>query len=160
MRINGLAWHGEPIDVKFGYVGISPNKDKPMWWYNYECNLFGGGYATIPAIEIKQDGHIWYIANHFNIGMNKLRRGGWPNLGHKSLDGDGFTFSEIKNKEDLAMIIEDEFDEEGYAKHESEREKWQRDNFGDTEDFKKSQALKRMIKDGAMNKFYNSFKND
>lgn len=131
-------WHGKPVKVRFGYVEQRENTEKPLYWYNFECQnekqldgtfipdrmASGDGrkFALIPAIEVTQDGQTWLIANHYGIGVNKLLKGGWPNSTHFSLAGDF--------KEDAAPYFKiTEFDLEGYEHHESYRRKWQKENY-------------------------------
>lgn len=145
MKDLNLQWQGEPIETRFGYVMIKENKNKPLYWYNFECNTrvnhnkkyvpnYGlSGIALIEAIEIKQGDSKFVISNHFGIGVSKLLKGGWPNHTHFSLDGE-FT-------QDNNFAIYD-FDEIGYSNHEAERNKWQKENypveFKKLEDFKNS----------------------
>lgn len=145
MKYPELQWQGEPIDVQFGFMGLSKNIDNALYWYNYNCDR-NAGYTVVAAIRIKQNNHVWYICNDYNQGVNKLRNGGWPNYGHRSLPNDDYVFTRINNKEDIATILNTEFDEAGYAHEQSEREKWMKKNFSKHPDYIKSQALLKMIK--------------
>jgi hypothetical protein len=144
MKYKNLHWHGNPIDVQFGFMGVSTNKENPLWWYNYECSL-NHGFAVVSAIRIKQNNQVWYICNDYNLGMRKLRNGGWPNFGHRSLPDDNYSFTKIRNREDIAKIMEADFNEESYAFNEAAREKWQKEKYGGTYEWEKSQALKKIL---------------
>lgn len=132
------CWHGEPVEVKFGYCNISENTEKPMYWYNYECRTSSViGSALIPAIYItSKDGQQWVIANHFGIGIYKLLQGGWPNCTHFSLDKN--TFKEAKEK----YFAIREFDHDAYSEHESARRKWQKREY--PEEFEKMESLRKL----------------
>lgn len=143
-------WHGKPVKVRFGYVNQKENTEKPLYWYNFECHnrrqlddtyqpdrmCSGDGrkFALIPAIEVTQDGVTWVIANHYGIGVNKLLKGGWPNSSHFSLTGNFTESAEhcFKNTQ---------FNLEEYEYHESERRKWQKENY--PEEFERMEALRR-----------------
>ena len=142
MKYKHLKWQGEPIDVQFGWLCVAKNKDKPMYWYNFECEETG--FAVFFAIRIKQHGQVWYISNEYGEGLRKLKAGGWPNLGHRSLPNDG-AFERMRNPEDIAITLEHEFDEVAYAEHESKREKWMKDKFGGTEAYNKIIAIRKML---------------
>lgn len=147
---NTLKWQGEPIIARFGFSIVKENKDKPMWWYNFECNVHQNSYdeyipsygmmgiAAIPAIEVTQHEQTFVIANHFGIGWHKLINGGSPTYSHFSIT-DG-KFSQDNGKE----WVFKEFDEEGFVKHESERSKWQKENF--PEEWQNVQALKSAMR--------------
>jgi len=131
-------WRGEPCEVKFGYVIQSENKEKPLYWYNFECynskqldDTFkpdhmvkdnGDHFALIPAVQISQGKSTFVLANHYGIGLSKLIKGGWPNHAHFSLDGE---FKESNAEYDAIK----EFDLDGYERHESARKDWQRKNY-------------------------------
>lgn len=132
-------WQGEPVKVRFGVVIQYENAEKPMYWYNFECNTreeingeikinhmvsnSGKHLALIPAVEVEMaDGDKILLANHYGIAVHKLANGGWPNYGHFSLDGEF--------KEDNASYYAfKKFDLEGYEQHESNRRNWQKKNF-------------------------------
>lgn len=142
MKIKELQWQGEPIKIRFGFMGVSTNKEKPLYWYNYECR--DNGYAAFLCIEIKQHGQTWYIDNSYNYGIKKLRAGGWPNHGHKSLPDNTFAFTEVRDKGDIAIMLESEFDEESFAEDEAKREKWIKENFSNHPDYSKMIAARKM----------------
>jgi len=135
-------WQGEPVKVEFGAAAFSRNEEKPLYWYNYECRKSGTGVIDAVRITTKS-GQTFIIANHFGIGVHKLLRGGWPNLGHSSIPDDCH-FEGGKNKTGFLT----EFDEEGYAAYESKREKWMEENFADHPDWIKTKKLKEAISKG------------
>lgn len=131
---NKYQWQGENIKVEFGYCHVKENTDKPLWWYNYECNMDGEfGKTLIDCIRITTSyGKPFIISNHCGIGVHKLMNGGWPNYAHFSLDGK-FTESHWE------MVIR-KFDLNGYEQHESNRGKWQEKNF--PEEYKQKKSLR------------------
>lgn len=140
-------WQGEHCEVEFGYTMVKENKEKPLWWYNFECNVrqnlydeyipsYGTtGIGLIPSIRVKQGNSIFIISNHFGVGASKLLKGGWPNHQHFSVNG------EFTQDEEFAIY---EFDELAYSKHESERHKWQKENY--PVEFQKMEDLKNSFK--------------
>jgi len=141
-------WQGQPIKTEFGYCIVTENKDKPMYWYNYECNWddyhnkerrsSGDKRAIIPAIKITYEDQVFCIANHFGIGVHKLINGGWPSHRHYSLPVDGFD-SVIPKGEKIIFCLK-QFDLEGFEAHESERKKWQKRTH--PIEFEKSEAMR------------------
>ena len=128
-------WQGENIKIKFGNCIVEENKEKPLYWYNYECSLQHDGKACIPAIQITtKEGQVFVIANHFGIGVHKLINGGWPNYTHFSLNGKFSTNPQLRYGE---------FDLDNYSVYEAEREKWQKKT--SPEEYKKILALRKMI---------------
>lgn len=119
------AWQGEPIKVDFGHCTVKLNKEKPLWWYNFDCSSSDTyGISIIPAIKITTSfGNEFCIANHFGIGHHKLIHGGWPNYTHYSLDM--FSF-EVSKKPEWRII---KFDLEGYENWYTLRQKWEKENF-------------------------------
>ena len=93
-------WQGEPVKVTFGNCIVIENKEKPLWWWNYECNEGSAsldGKAVIPSLKIKtKEGNEFMIANHFGIGIHKLLNGGWPSHAHFSVDGEFDTKISLK----------------------------------------------------------------
>ena len=140
-------WQGEPVKVQFGIVFVRENEDKPIWWWNYECRGHDDGTglktcALIEAVKVIHSGGEFVIANHFGIGVSKLLKGGWPNHSHFSLPKEEFeahgpTDLEVR----LPFIIE--FDEPGYANHESNRNNWQKKEY--PEEYAKLEGLRRML---------------
>lgn len=142
-------WQGEPVKVLFGYVKQLANTDKPLYWYNFECinkenaygefipdhmvTMKGENLALIPAVKVIHSAGSFLLANHFGIGVNKLLKGGWPNMPHYSLDGE---FKESSERHFKFVS----FDEDGYCDHEAKRRSWQKKNypieFQKMEDFK------------------------
>lgn len=136
-------WHGEPVKTRFGFYKIDENKAKPLYWYNFECahdvfyNPIISQRAYVPCIEVStSDGQVFYIANHFGIGVHKLLAGGWPSHSHFSLSGGIFE----ENWNDVFY----QFDLDGYEKHEAKRRKWQQKEFPD--EFAKSERLMKMAR--------------
>jgi len=135
---NKYKWQGEPVYVRFGYVNQKENKEKPLYWYNFECytkeqldGTFeidhmvcanGDHFSLIPAIEVTYNGTPFLLANHYGVGVSKLLKGGWPNHRHFSLDGD---FSE-SNQPYFKFT---KFYLEEYEHHENNRTNWQRKNY-------------------------------
>lgn len=134
--MNKLQWQGDPVKTKFGYCNVSENKEKNLWWYNFECNedVILQGVAAIPAIEVTYGNQKFCIANHFGIGYHKLIHGGWPNYSHFSLPDDGFV------EDHHSEFNIHKFDLEGYEQHEAERRKWQKQQF--PEEFEKMERLR------------------
>ena len=130
-------WHGEPVKTELGAVYVLENTEKPLYWYNYECNwdidqdkaIHGDKAAMIPAIRVtSKDGYSFIISNHFGIGINKLLKGGWPNQSHFSFNDDvKFETLEELGSLRIAYSIR-KFDEEAFSAHESKRKLWQKKN--------------------------------
>lgn len=133
---NNYQWQGENVKVTFGYCQVKENLEKPLYWYNYECNWDfyynkpkRGMYksALIPAVKVKYEDQEFVISNHFGIGYRKLIKGGWPNHNHFSLPIDGFV-SNLSKDEYINYCIR-KFDLESYEQHESNRNKWKLKNY-------------------------------
>lgn len=137
MKRNNYQWHGEPVKTRFGYCTVIENKDKPLWWHNYECchdEYAGDGVrrtageakdAIIPAILVtSSDGHEFCISNHFGIGVHKLINGGWPSHRHFSLPIEGFC-GDLSRDEHMMYVIR-KFDLEAFETHEAARLEWQK----------------------------------
>lgn len=142
MSKTNYAWHGESVKVRFGLATVKRHKEKPLYWYNYECTIEHPEYdsAHISAVEITTKyGYVFVIANHFGIGVHKLLAGGWPSHQHFSISDD-FKFTEHKEY----RLYDGEFDLQGFEEHESARRKWQRENFPD--EFEKSDQLRKLIR--------------
>jgi len=126
-------WQGEPVKVEHGYCMVKTNKDKPLWWYNYECRK--NGSAAIFALKVTtKDGYSFIISNEYGIGSHKLKNGGWPSYRHFSLDGTFHT--NMKSKQTT-------LDLEGFQQHEAEREKWFKENY--PIEYEEIDALKRIV---------------
>ena len=73
-------WDGEPVQVEHVDIIVKEHKQKPLYWWNYEVSLTGASAtnkAVISSLKITaKDGEVFYISNHFGIGLNKLRKGG------------------------------------------------------------------------------------
>lgn len=146
-------WQGEPVKVEFGYCEVTENKEKPLFWYNFECNWDTHTdnqirsanpvkSAIVPAIKVTYQDREFCIANHFAIGAHKLKNGGWPNYTHFSLPKE--TFSKAVYKTEGLVFCLRRFDLEGYEKHEAKRRKWQKANF--PQEFEKIATLKQHLK--------------
>lgn len=130
-------WQGEPVKIKLGHCKINENKEKPIYWYNFECNMrlnlneeyeywhceFDTKFGIVDAVQVIHSTGSFILANHFGIGIHKLINGGWPSHQHFSLDG---KFEELNWKETIHLL---KFDEVGFAKHEAARNKWQKENY-------------------------------
>lgn len=128
-------WQGEPVKIKYGNCIVKKREDKPLWWFNFECALGHSDIACVPVIQITMgDDYQFMIANHFGIGIHKLINGGWPSHAHFSVEGDFDT---------KPKLMYSEFDHEGYSTYESDRRKWEKDNF--PEEFKRFESLRRGI---------------
>lgn len=145
-------WQGEPVKIELGQVILKENKDKPLYWYNFECNMrlnlnneyeyhhSSNNYkiGICDAVKIIHSNGEFIIANHFGIGIHKLLNGGWPNYQHFSLDG---KFEATSWKENIHLK---KFDELGFSKHEAARRKWQKENY--PEEFEKMENLKSAMR--------------
>lgn len=147
-------WNGEPVKTDFGVAYQPENTERPLYWYNYECNwnttlnkpIYGTKkVAAIPAIKITtKQGDVFFIANHFGIGANKLMKGGTMRQTHFSLDGN----VKFIGAEELGILRNEysirKFDEEGFAEHEARRERWQKENF--PEEFERMEMFRKSFK--------------
>lgn len=126
-------WQGEPVKIKYGSCIVKENKEKPLFWYNYEC--YPDGLACVPCIEVTtKDGYTFMIANHFGIGIHKLINGGWPSHQHFSVEGKFSTKPQLRYSE---------FDLESFEEHEAARNNWQKKHY--PKEWEKKQALLKMI---------------
>ena len=148
-------WQGEPVRIEFGAAYPEENKDKPLYWYNFECNydtnldkpIFDTyKNAIIPAIRIHYGKEKpFVISNHFGIGVNKLIKWGSPRHTHFSFyDKIKFeTIDELVSWELKQYFKITEFDEEGFSVHEAKRRKWQKENF--PEEYEQSERLRAVL---------------
>jgi len=137
-------WHGEVVQIEHINVLVTQNKEKPLFWYNFECEL-NAPYtkAMLPAIEITtQEGNTFIIANHNGIGLNKVRKGGWPDQPHFSFDEKDIV--QIIRRGEKGFYTIDSFCERDYSDLENQRRLWQKENF--PEEFEKSEALRKMLR--------------
>ncbi|GGH24809.1 hypothetical protein FAZ19_16160 [Sphingobacterium alkalisoli] len=124
-------WQGVPVKVRFGKVRVQQDKDKPLYWYNFEVLEMRTSY--VPALEVtyQEPGsdrkQVFCISNHFGVGVDKLEAGGWPNKQHFSLPSDflEYTAEEWSEYEDVPIS----FDPVGFANHEFKRDEWQKKMF-------------------------------
>ena len=141
-------WHGEPVDVEFGFCKIFRNDEKKMWWYNFECHLADvdltkkgevcRGEADIPAIKVTpRKGDFFVLGNHFGIGIKKLVAGGWPDHQHFSLPC--FTF-----QADPEFRIE-VFDQKSFDDHEKARREFQAKHA--PAEFAKMEAMEKAMRE-------------
>lgn len=119
-------WQGEPVEVEFGYASVELQKDKAFYWSNYECSISSiSGRAVIPAVRVipfksdKEPNEPFLIANHFGIGVVKLRSGGWPDMPHHSFPA-GTHFEEGKEGRITHFKVLD------YNAHEDKRDEYRR----------------------------------
>ncbi len=144
MSKNKYFWQGESVKAIFGYSRVTPNLDKPLYWYNYDCFVDDKGYtspkekpvAIIPAIKIEYDNGSFVIANMFGQGWHKLVNGGWPSHSHYSLPDEGFHKS---NKYEYALK---EFDEEVLAEYRVKADAWFKKTY--PEEYEKMQRFKKL----------------
>lgn len=130
------CWQGQPVKVRFGYCLIQENKEKPLWWWNYE--VLEMGKEIIEAIEVTtDDGHVFVIANHFGCGVGKLEKGGWPNFPHFSLDGCDF-------RESFKIKIV-KYDPVRHFLRELDRDKWMKKTYQHTDEYKRMMGLRDLI---------------
>ena len=151
---NQYQWQGEPVEVRFGYVYQEENTEKPIFWYNFECNNKeelngdfkhdhfvannGNHFALIPAVEVTYGKEkSFLLANHYGIGVHKLINGGWPTYAHFSLSG------QFKESAAPYFAIK-QFDLLGYEEHESKRNNWQKANF--PEEYSRLESLRDTIR--------------
>lgn len=134
-------WQGALVKTRFGWIKVRENKEKPLYWYNYEVATDdpASSFAMLPAIEITSEEGMFYIANHFGVGSYKLQKGGWPDVAHFSFNDDAI-FVESKGCEEFYK----DFDLEAYEEHELKRRKWQARHF--PEEFNKNERLRKSIK--------------
>jgi len=71
-------WNGEPCKAKIVRV-IVGKPQKPTWW----CAPYEGQERE--AVRIDYGNQTFYIDNEGNKGWNKVKSGGSPWVGHKSL---------------------------------------------------------------------------
>ena len=142
-------WHGKEVGVRFGHYVTKPNTDKPLFWYNFECDVMPtnahDGSVHLDAIEVTytEDGgivQVFCIANHFGIGVHKLRNGGWPSHRHFSFSGGRFV--EFDNG-----LAPKRFDEKGFAAYEAWRDAWMRK--ADPSEYERMESLRKLIRKGA-----------
>lgn len=117
-----FLWNGEKIEsARFGYVVQPPNKEKPLYWYNWEVEKQKAleiEPCMIPAIEITtKDGDPFIIANIGGIGVYKLEAGGMWTHQHLSLDG------EFTEDENFAVY---EYSQADFAIYHKGLENWQK----------------------------------
>lgn len=71
-------WNGEPCQAKIVRV-IVGKAPRPTWW----CAPYEGQERE--AVRIDYDGQTFYIDNEGGWGWDKVKTGGSPLVGHKSL---------------------------------------------------------------------------
>lgn len=137
-------WQGEPVKVEFGYGIVNTDEEKPLYWYNYECETDPSGISKteIPAVRVTYKDQVFVIANHFGCGVHKLENGGWPNIGHMSLPDDSFK----PCKDEWCYFPK--YDRASFSEYEKERRLWQEQTY--PEEYAKSEALKEAIKDSPL----------
>lgn len=141
MSKNVYQWQGEKAKVRFGRYKVEEQKDKPLYWYNYEVLALQDPY--INCVEVTSQGQTFYIYNGFGYGVAKLEAGGWPNMGHMSLPSDKSNFTEYTPEEwatvKFKCLNEDmqKFEAMRYA-----RDTWFRQQY--PEEMKKMDALRAL----------------
>lgn len=137
-RVIKYEWQGEQVDVAFGYCVVGENKEKPLYWYNYNVIRTGQGFANINAIKVTtKDRQSFCLSNDFGEGVYKLHNGGYPNIPHRSLPLDTFIHSnDFRHKRTIYHPV-DERTEELHRRQYFSR--------AHPEEFKKSEALRNMI---------------
>lgn len=139
MERNNYQWQGEKVKVEFGLCKVIEVKNKPLWWWNYEC-CWDDYYnkdkysmhdksALVPAVKITHKEQEFVIANHFGIGVHKLINGGHPNYRHYSLPLDGFESTSCMTIQEQYIYVHRKFDLLSFEDHEAKRSKWQKRKF-------------------------------
>ena len=128
-----LQWQGEDVTVRYGFCDVITS-EKPLYWYNYHCRE--NGSARLAAIEVTtKDGKPFVIYNGHGIGWFKLSKGGWPNEGHSSFDGQEFVES--------SDHIITEYDQLMFRMEHGRQEAWFNEKY--PEAIKQKEALLAMI---------------
>lgn len=137
-KVRRYQWQGEDVDVVFGYCLVTENKEKPMYWYNYNVFRNGQKPTKIRAIKVDtSDGQSFCLSNDYGEGVHKVENGGYPNIPHFSLPLDAFVESDDFRHKRLL------FDRYGSKQEELDRRQYFRANY--PEEFKKAEALRNMI---------------
>lgn len=133
-----LKWQGEEAKVEHRTLKVSENKEKPLWWSNYEVYLYQDtrDYCYLEALKITtKDGYTFYISNHHGIGIRKLRKGGWPEQAH-------FSFH-CAEEVDANIYETTSYCGKDYEEHERDRRKWQLENY--PKEFEQSERLRKLL---------------
>lgn len=96
---NDFKWNGEPCEAKAVLVEILPGEGHFKWWQPYVGKI-------LRAIEVKQNGHVFYIYNGDFSGVRKLREGGGPNSPHKGFDNIRLVTKKIESEDDITAVKE------------------------------------------------------
>lgn len=139
-------WNGRPVTIEHIWVLIKEIKDKPMFWYNYDCSTSVNGEALFPALEITTtEGVKFIIDNSFGLGINKCRKGGMWTSTHRGFNDESIAevYREGHRRFDFKNI---QFSEKQYLQDNEDRMRWQRHYY--PEEFKKSEELRLAIKNG------------
>ena len=132
-------WDGAPVKAEFSAAYVELNEEKPLYWFNYECNQGKTKIALIPAVKITtKSGEEFCIGNQFGIGASKLLKGGWPNHRHFSIPIDCF----MPNMWDTVKSP-NKFDELAFSEYESKRENFFRINY--PKEYAEKMELRKMI---------------
>lgn len=116
--MSNYKWHGEPVQVEFGFSEVIPKEEMPGYWLNYEHSQ---GKKWIESLKVTtQDGKEFCISNHSGIGVNKLLKGGWPSNSHFSLPLDTF------HPDPLGVVLE--FNRDAWEEQERNRDAWLKEN--------------------------------
>ena len=139
-----LKWQGEKIKATPVIVAVRQNVEKPLCWYNYEVHKYitENSYATdralLEGILIEYKDQKFCISNHLGVGINKLRKGGWPNHAHYSLPIENIV------EDSYPISISTSFNLDDFLDHEAQRTKWMKDNF--PIEYEKHRALIKSLK--------------
>lgn len=149
---HNYQWQGVPVEVRFGTVRVEVEKDKPLYWYNFEILEMRTSRVTALEVTYQEPGsdskQVFCISNHFGVGVHKLEAGGWPNKQHFSLPKDftEYTAEEWTEYEQIPTS----FDPLGFANHEFKRDEWQKKNY--PEEYGNRQALIDSFRKSQQNK--------
>jgi len=148
MKKGNYFWNGRPVEIEHVWVLIKEVKDKPLYWYNYDCSTSVNGKANFPAIEITtKEGAKFIIDNSFGLGINKCRKGGmWTNA-HRGFNEDSIVevYREGHNRFNGKNI---QFSEKQYLQDNEDRRRWQKHYY--PEEFEWSEELRLAIDNGTI----------
>jgi len=139
------SWNGRPVTIEHVWVLIKEVKDKPLYWYNYDCSTSVNGEALFPALEITtQEDAKFIIDNSFGLGINKCRKGGMWTSAHRGFDDESIVevYREGHKRFGSKNI---QFSEEQYLKDNEDRNRWQKYYY--PEEFERSEQLRIAIRD-------------
>ena len=94
--MKNYQWHGEPVQVQFGYSEIPKDEKNIYYWHNYYCEegspfkLFGKDTCKIRSVRVMYADQSFVISNIHGEAIHKLIDGGFPNTPHRSIADDLF----------------------------------------------------------------------